>query len=153
SIIRFSSRTSIASVTPVGSGASIGPWPRRPPVSAGCAPTFHDGEDSPKGQDSPPRQGRSMSNVGVIGLGIMGQPIAANLIKGGHTVYLHSRSGVPSDLIALGGRGCSSGQEVAKSADIVVTMVPDTPDVERVLFGTAGVASGLTPGKVVIDMS
>ena len=94
-----------------------------------------------------------MSNVGFIGLGIMGKPMALNLIKGGHTLYLNSRSGVPKELIAAGGIACGSASEVAQKADVVIAMVPDTPDVEKVLFGAGGVAEGLAKGKLVIDMS
>jgi 2-hydroxy-3-oxopropionate reductase len=92
-------------------------------------------------------------NVGFIGLGIMGKPMAGHLIKGGHTVYLHSRSGVPAELTAAGGIACASAKEVAQTAEVIITMVPDTPDVEKVLFGPGGVAEGLSPGKVVVDMS
>jgi 2-hydroxy-3-oxopropionate reductase len=92
-------------------------------------------------------------NIGFIGLGIMGKPMAFNLIKGGHALFLQSRSGVPAELTDAGGRACQTGAEVARQADIVFTMVNDTPDVERVLFGPDGVAAGLTPGKVVVDMS
>jgi 2-hydroxy-3-oxopropionate reductase len=94
-----------------------------------------------------------MSQVGFIGLGTMGKPMAANLIKGGHALHLHSRSGVPSELTAAGGIACGSGAEVARRADVLIAMVPDTPDVENVLFGPEGVAEGLSPGKVVVDMS
>ena len=94
-----------------------------------------------------------MSNIGFIGLGIMGKPMALNLIKGGHTLHLHSRSGVPQELTGAGGKACGSAKEVAQNSDIVITMVPDTPDVEKVLFGTAGVAEGLSKGKTVVDMS
>ena len=94
-----------------------------------------------------------MSNIGFIGLGIMGKPMALNLIKGGHTLYLQSRSGVPQELTAAGGNACASAKEVAQKADITITMVPDTPDVEKVLFGADGVAEGLTKGKIVVDMS
>jgi 2-hydroxy-3-oxopropionate reductase len=94
-----------------------------------------------------------MSNIGFIGLGIMGKPMAVNLIKGGHTLYLHSRSGVPQELTAAGGKACASAKEVAQTAEIIITMVPDTPDVEKVLFGPNGVAEGLSRGKTVIDMS
>ena len=94
-----------------------------------------------------------MSNIGFIGLGIMGTPMAGHLIKGGHTLFLHSRSGVPAALLEAGGRACASAQEVARNADVVITMVPDTPDVERLLFGDGGVAAGLSQGKLVIDMS
>jgi 2-hydroxy-3-oxopropionate reductase len=94
-----------------------------------------------------------MSNIGFIGLGIMGKPMAANLIKGGHQLFLHSRSGVPADLTAAGGKACASGKEVAQHSDVVITMVPDTPDVEKALFAAGGVAEGLTKGKIVVDMS
>ena len=94
-----------------------------------------------------------MGNVGFIGLGIMGKPMAANLIKGGHKLFLHSRSGVPQELTAAGGVACGSAKEVAQKSDIVITMVPDTPDVEKVLFGAGGVAEGLSGGKIVVDMS
>jgi 2-hydroxy-3-oxopropionate reductase len=79
--------------------------------------------------------------------------MALNLIKGGHTLFLHSRSGVPEDLTTAGGRACRSSREVASQADVVITMVPDTPDVEAVLFGPDGVAEGLIAGKAVVDMS
>ena len=83
----------------------------------------------------------------------MGRPMALNLIKGGHTLFLHSRSGVPQDLTGAGGRACGSGREVAAQSEIVITMVPDTPDVEAVLFGSEGVAQGVSAGKTVVDMS
>jgi len=94
-----------------------------------------------------------MANVGFIGLGIMGRPMAGHLIEAGHKVYLHTRSGVPRALLDAGGVGCASAQEVAQRADVIITMLPDTPDVERVLFGDNGVAQGLTSGKIVVDMS
>ncbi|MGE3509141.1 MAG: 2-hydroxy-3-oxopropionate reductase [Vicinamibacterales bacterium] len=92
-------------------------------------------------------------NVGFIGLGIMGKPMALNLIKGKHQLYLHSRSGVPVELIEAGGTACPNAAAVASQSDVVVTMVPDTPDVELVLFGPEGVASGLRRGTTVVDMS
>ena len=91
--------------------------------------------------------------VGFIGLGIMGKPMALNIGKGGHELYLNSRSGVPQDMLDAGGKACASPKEVAQHADVVITMVPDTPDVERVLFGDNGVAAGLSAGKTVVDMS
>ena len=94
-----------------------------------------------------------MSNIGFIGLGIMGKPMAGHLIKGGHTLFLHSRSGAPQELTATGGKACAGAKEVAQKSDIVILMVPDTPDVEKVLFGAGGVAEGLSKGKIVIDMS
>jgi len=94
-----------------------------------------------------------MSNIGFVGLGIMGKPMAGNLIKGGHTLFLHSRSGVPQELTAAGGKACASAKEVAQKAEMIITMVPDTPDVEKALFGVNGVAEGLSRGKTVVDMS
>jgi 2-hydroxy-3-oxopropionate reductase len=94
-----------------------------------------------------------MSNIGFIGLGIMGKPMAGHLIKGGHTLFLHSRSGVPQELTAAGGKACASAKEVAQKADVIILMVPDTPDVEKALFGAGGVAEGLSKGKTVVDMS
>lgn len=91
--------------------------------------------------------------VGFIGLGIMGKPMALNLIKGGHELFLQTRSQVPDDLVQAGGKACGSPREVAQAAEVIVTMVPDTPDVEAVLFGENGVAQGLSPGKIVVDMS
>lgn len=91
-------------------------------------------------------------NVGFIGLGIMGRPMAANLIAAGHTLYLASRSGVPSEFAGKA-QACASGKEVAQAADVIITMVPDTPHVAEALFGANGVAAGLSEGKLVIDMS
>ena len=94
-----------------------------------------------------------MANIGFIGLGIMGTPMAGNLIKGGHTVFTHTRGDTPAVLLDAGARPCASGAEVARQADIVITMVPDTPHVEDVLFKSDGVAAGLSKGKIVVDMS
>src|SRR2546421_2595189 len=94
-----------------------------------------------------------MSKVGFIGMGIMGRPMSVNLIRGGHELYVHSRHGTPQELVAAGATACDSGMEVAKKADTIITMLPDTPDVAAVLFGAKGVAEGLTRGKIVVDMS
>jgi 2-hydroxy-3-oxopropionate reductase len=94
-----------------------------------------------------------MAKLGFIGLGIMGKPMAGHLIAAGHEVWLHSRSGAPAELTEKGGKACKSAKEVAQIADIVFLMVPDTPDVERALFATGGVAEGLSKGKTVVDMS
>jgi len=83
----------------------------------------------------------------------MGAPMAGQLIKGGHTVYLQSRRGPPQGLLDAGGVACATATDVAQRADVVFVMVPDTPDVEKVLFGDGGVAGGLTKGKTVVDMS
>lgn len=92
-------------------------------------------------------------NLGFIGLGIMGAPMAGHLLKDGHALFAHSRSGVPAALKDAGAVACASAREVAQRADIVFTMVPDTPDVAKVLFGDGGVAGGLSQGKTVVDMS
>ena len=94
-----------------------------------------------------------MANVGFIGLGIMGSPMAGHLIKGRHRVFLHSHGGVPNALTDAGGIACANGKEVAQKADVIITMVPDTPHVQDVLFGDNGVAQGLSKGKIVVDMS
>lgn len=92
-------------------------------------------------------------NIGFIGLGIMGAPMAGHLIAAGHSLFLKSRRGVPEALLAAGGTACATAAEVAERADTIILMLPDTPDVEQVLFGAGGVAEGLSPGKTVIDMS
>ena len=94
-----------------------------------------------------------MHKLGFIGLGIMGAPMAQHLLAAGHQVFLHSRSGVPATLLGAGGLACSSAQQVAQQADIIFMMLPDTPDVARVLFGESGLAAGLIAGKTVVDMS
>ena len=92
-------------------------------------------------------------NLGFIGLGIMGAPMCGHLIAGGHKMFVTTRSKVPEAIAQTGATACKSAHEVASRADIIFLMVPDTPDVERVLFGDQGVASGLTKSKVVVDMS
>ena len=94
-----------------------------------------------------------MAKLGFIGLGIMGTPMAGHLLKAGHEVFLNTRSDVPQNLIDLGGVSCINPKIVAQNADIIFTMVPDTPDVEKVLFSKDGLASGLSNGKYVVDMS
>jgi len=94
-----------------------------------------------------------MSDLGFIGLGVMGRPMAANLQRAGHRLFLFSRSGVPRELVEAGGTAEASGREVARRTGVIFTMVPDTPDVEKVLFGEDGVAEGLGEGKIVVDMS
>src|SRR5215471_10443018 len=91
--------------------------------------------------------------VGFIGLGIMGAPMAGHLIEGGHELFLNTRTKVPDTLIAAGGTACASAADVARKADVIITMVPDTSDVEVVLFDKGGVAEGLSKGKIVVDMS
>lgn len=94
-----------------------------------------------------------MSKIGFVGLGIMGAPMAGHLIKAGHEVFLYSRTSVPAVLRDAGGKACANGAEVARNADIIITMVPDTPHVRAALFDADGIAQGLAPGKIVVDMS
>ncbi len=91
--------------------------------------------------------------IGFIGLGIMGAPMAGHLLSAGHELFLKSRRAVPEHLLAAGGQAMDTPAEIARAAEVVITMLPDTPEVEEVLFGTDGVAAGLSPGKLVIDMS
>ena len=91
--------------------------------------------------------------IGFVGLGIMGAPMAGQLIKAGHSLFVHTRGKVPAAIASSSATQCTSARAVAERADIVITMVPDTPDVEAVLFGEAGIAAGLSQGKVVVDMS
>ena len=90
-------------------------------------------------------------NIGFIGLGIMGAPMAGHLLAAGHTLFVRTRSKVPEALAAA--TVCASPKEVAERADVIFTMLPDTPDVETVLFGKDGIAAGLSKGKTVVDMS
>lgn len=89
--------------------------------------------------------------IGFIGLGIMGSPMAEHLLKANHEMFVRTRSKVPAAL--LGATQCKTNADVARSADVIFLMLPDTPDVESVLFGKDGVAEGLSKGKVLVDMS
>ncbi|HTH61785.1 MAG TPA: 2-hydroxy-3-oxopropionate reductase [Paraburkholderia sp.] len=93
-----------------------------------------------------------MAKIGFIGLGIMGSHMARNLIKGGHTLFVNGKYPVPDDLREET-TVLADSTAVARAADIVISIVPDTPDVANVLFGDDGVAKGLSAGKLVIDMS
>jgi len=92
--------------------------------------------------------------VGVIGLGIMGAPMARNLLRAGHVVTVHSRTRTRVDgLVAAGATAADSPAAVAAAVDVLITMLPDTPDVEAVLTGTSGVLAGARPGLLAVDMS
>ena len=95
----------------------------------------------------------SPQKLGFIGLGIMGAPMALHLIKAGHQLFVHTRSKLHSEIAESSATQCTSAKGVAERADVIFTMLPDTPDVEAVLFGKDGVASGLSKGKTVVDMS
>jgi 2-hydroxy-3-oxopropionate reductase len=91
--------------------------------------------------------------IGFIGLGVMGRPMALNLIEAGHSLRLHRVKEVSQHVADAGGTPCASPRESAEGSEVVILMLPDTPDVEEVLFGADGVADGLRPGTLVIDMS
>jgi 2-hydroxy-3-oxopropionate reductase len=94
--------------------------------------------------------------IGFIGLGIMGTPMALNLLNGGHELYVYTPKSPSKALLDAGAISCSSSNEVAIKSNIIIMMVPDTPNVEDVLFGVNGVAEGLSSGskgKIVVDMS
>jgi 2-hydroxy-3-oxopropionate reductase len=89
--------------------------------------------------------------IGFIGLGIMGAPMAQHLLAAGHELFVPKRSKVPEALSAA--TVCATNADVARAAEVIILMLPDTPDVDKVLFGKEGVAEGLTKGKTVVDMS
>jgi len=91
--------------------------------------------------------------LGFIGLGIMGTPMAGHLRAAGHELFVTTRRTPPQALLDAGAVACKTAADVARQADIVFLMVPDTPDVEKVLFGKDGVAEGLSAGKTIVDMS
>jgi 2-hydroxy-3-oxopropionate reductase len=89
--------------------------------------------------------------IGFIGLGIMGAPMAQHLLAAGHELFVPKRSKVPEALSAA--TVCATNADVARAAEVIILMLPDTPDVDKVLFSKEGVAEGLTKGKTVVDMS
>ena len=95
-----------------------------------------------------------MANLGFIGLGIMGKPMAGHLLAAGNTLHVNdiAPAGV-DELVGKGAIKCANGKEVAEKSDIIFLIVPDTPDVEAAIFGAGGVAEGLSKGKTVVDMS
>src|SRR5690606_38814278 len=95
-----------------------------------------------------------MAKIGFIGTGIMGLPMAQNLQKAGHSIFLsehHDKA--PASLVEAGAIALSNPREVAQEAEFIIIMVPDTPQVDDVLFREDGVAAGVGPNKLVIDMS
>lgn len=93
------------------------------------------------------------TKIGFIGLGVMGTPMATHLVNAGYHLFVHTLGKLPEHLIEKHVTICLDAQGVAERADIVITMLPDTPDVAAVLFGKHGVTAGLSAGKLVIDMS
>jgi 2-hydroxy-3-oxopropionate reductase len=96
---------------------------------------------------------KSGLKLGFVGLGIMGRPMAGHLLNAGHTMFVHTLGKVPAELAEAGATVCTTARAVAERADIIFLMVPDTPDVEDVLFGAGGVAGGLASGKTLVDCS
>ena len=92
-------------------------------------------------------------NIGFIGLGIMGAPMAGHLLAAGHKLFVNTHGVPPKPITDAGAKPCATGADVAKSSEVTIIMVPDTPDVEKVLFNKDGVAEGLSKGKIVVDMS
>lgn len=91
--------------------------------------------------------------IGFIGIGIMGTPMAGHLLDGGHEIFANDIRPIPKELLDKGAETVGSAKEATEKGDVVIVMVPDTPDVEAVLFGSNGVAQGLSKGKIVVDMS
>jgi 2-hydroxy-3-oxopropionate reductase len=91
--------------------------------------------------------------VGFVGLGIMGRPMALHLAEAGHQLFVYGKRTVPADVKEKGATVCKTLKEVAQQSEVIILIVPDTPDVEAVLFGADGIESGLSAGKTVVDMS
>src|SRR5438045_9716089 len=92
--------------------------------------------------------------IGFIGLGIMGRPMAKNLIKAGYPLVVHSRSRGPVDeLVKAGAKAASSPKDVASQCDVLITMLPNSPDVEQVALGKDGIIEGARDGLILVDMS
>src|SRR6266513_1296997 len=92
--------------------------------------------------------------IGFIGLGIMGKPMARNLLKAGYSLIVHNRSRAAVDELSKeGAQTAANSQEVAARSEVVITMLPDSPDVELVYSGEQGVFAGAKPGMLLIDMS
>ena len=95
-----------------------------------------------------------MAAIGFIGLGLMGKPMAKNLLKAGFPLVVHSRSAAPvEELVAAGAERAGSPADVARRAQRIITMLPDSPDVEKVLEGADGVFSAIQPGTIIVDCS
>src|ERR1700749_1953834 len=91
--------------------------------------------------------------IGFVGLGVMGHPMALNLITGGHQLFVYGKRRLPPDVREAGATVCDTLKAIAENSEIVILMVPDTPDVKSVLFDPGGIAEGLSSGKIVVDMS
>jgi 2-hydroxy-3-oxopropionate reductase len=94
-----------------------------------------------------------MAIIGFIGLGIMGRPMAKNLIKAGYKLVVYDKFAKFDDLVSLGAEGAASNKEVASKSDIIITMLPNSPHVKEAILGAGGVAEGIKAGTIVVDMS
>ncbi len=103
---------------------------------------------------TPANVGLPKMRLGFIGLGLMGKPMAGHLVKAGYKVTVHNRSRAAVDeLVKMGAEAATSPREVAMNSDVVITMLPDSPDVESVVNGPDGLLAGARPGLIHIDMS
>ena len=92
--------------------------------------------------------------VGFVGIGTIGKPMALNVLKRGHTLTVFDlNQAAVAELIAAGAQGAATPAEVARRSEMVITMVPDAPDVEKAALGPGGIIEGLRPGAIYIDMS
>src|SRR6195256_6241304 len=136
----------ISTRSDIAAGSAANTSRRQPPSKASGGTRLKRSTHSVEGKIK-------MIDVGFIGLGIMGRPMAGHLQTAGHRLFLHDVGPIAPELVAAGGVVCKSGKEVAEESDVVIIMVPDTPHVEAVLFGADGVAAGLSKGQIVVDMS
>lgn len=94
-----------------------------------------------------------MEKIGFIGVGIMGKPMALNLIKAGYTVFVHQKNKSADEVVKAGAQSCTTSKEIAEKADVIITMLPDSPEVIQVVEGSNGVLAGIKKGSLFIDMS
>lgn len=94
-----------------------------------------------------------MEKIGFIGLGIMGKPMALHLLKAGYSLSVLEKNKAAGELVAAGARSFPDSRTIAQNSDVVITMLPDSPQVEEIVLGPGGVAEGIRPGTLFIDMS
>ena len=91
--------------------------------------------------------------IGFIGLGIMGRPMAKNLLKAGYSLVVYDKFAPSGDLVALGAEAAASNKDVAAQSDVIITMLPNSPHVREAVLGENGVLDGARPGTILVDMS
>ena len=95
-----------------------------------------------------------MAKIAFVGLGIMGKPMAKNLLKAGHSVVVYDVAPAPvAEVVSAGGTAAKSSREAASQADVIITMLPDGPEVEAAVLGPGGILEGAAKGSTVVDMS